>query len=236
MSSRAFAAIHASRRQVAGLDDDEAWRDFLEATTGKRSLRAMTEGEVARVLDELRNRGAKRPPRKKQGRRAGEAGDVERKIRALWISLWHLGVIEDRSDKALAAFVKRQAGVDDPRWLNADQAPAVIEALKDWATREAGVDWSPFQVFAGRDVINRDHPRARVIEAQWRLLNDLGVVHRRDHSALCSYVELVTGAGRQMNLLNLEPAAADLVIRTFGGKIRRARTDRPAGGGQAEAR
>lgn len=62
--------------------------------------------------------------------------------RALWISGWYLGVVRDRTDGALIAFVRRQAGLDHLNWLR-DPADAsrVIEALKKWLVREAGVVW-----------------------------------------------------------------------------------------------
>ena len=66
------------------------------------------------------------------------------KLRALWISAWCLGVVRNRSDDALAAFIRRQAGIDAARWATPAQTAAAIEALKDWMERDGGVDWSPY--------------------------------------------------------------------------------------------
>ena len=38
------------------------------------------------------------------------------KVRALWISGWHLGVVRDRTDAGLAAWLRRQTGLDAASW------------------------------------------------------------------------------------------------------------------------
>jgi hypothetical protein len=51
-------------------------------------------------------------------------------------------VVEAREDTALVAFVRRQTGIDHLNWVrDAADAQKVIEALKAWLTREAGVHW-----------------------------------------------------------------------------------------------
>src|SRR3546814_2194986 len=72
MAKRAMAAVYACRKQVAGLDDEESWRDFLEETTGKRSLRQMSGGELGRVIGGLHERGAVKKAGGKKGWRAGQ--------------------------------------------------------------------------------------------------------------------------------------------------------------------
>lgn len=158
----ALAAIHVARKQL-GLDDDAA-RDLYAVVTGKRSLREMTAGEQERIVQELRRRGFK--PAEK-GVRKGLEGKYVPKLQALWIAAWNLGIVDNRSDEALMAFVKRQAQVDHVRFLHdpADAAKA-IEGLKAWMTRAAGVDWSV-----------GDHlpdwmraPGAQIALAQWQKL------------------------------------------------------------------
>jgi len=158
----ALAAIHVARKQL-GLDDDAA-RDLYAVVTGKRSLREMSVGEQESVVQELRRRGFKQAS---PGSRKQLEGKYAPKLQALWIAAWNLGIVENRSDEALVAFVKRQAQVDHVRFLHdpADAAKA-IEGLKAWMARAAGVDWSL-----------GDHlpdwmrvPGAQIAVAQWQKL------------------------------------------------------------------
>lgn len=64
------------------------------------------------------------------------AGDPEsKKIRALWLLLHDLGAVNNSSEEALAAYVKRVARVDALQWINGQQAERLIETLKKWALR-----------------------------------------------------------------------------------------------------
>ena len=175
INSKAYGAIYACRKQVAGLADDTAWRALLVRVTGKDSLRAMTGPQLGKVIDELHRLGARKAPPKRafKGRARKLAdGDQAQKIRALWLALWNLGCVADSSEEALAAFVKRQAQVDALEWLPADKAAGVIEALKGWLARPAakgggGVSWSSQWPFGDRQA---------VVEAQWRRLLDLDAI------------------------------------------------------------
>ena len=134
----ALAKLHIAKKQM-GLDDD-TWRDLLERETGKRSSKDMSDGERVRVLDVLKRQGFK-PVSK--GSRKGLEGPYAAKLQALWIAGWNLGLVRNRDDAALLAFVKRQTGIDHTRFLryNEDAAKA-IEALKAWLARDGGVDWT----------------------------------------------------------------------------------------------
>lgn len=156
-----LGGVHAAAK-AAGLEGD-AYRDMLRTQTGKDSAAACTDAELARVRDHLNATHEARRTRRRP------AAPLAGKVTALWWSLHHLGVIDNPSDAALAAFLKRQAGVDALQWASADQLATVIEALKDMAVREAGVDWSPLAPGRPRD------PRLAVAEAQWRLLKARGV-------------------------------------------------------------
>jgi len=127
-----FAAIHVARQQ-AGLDEETA-RDLYQRETGKRSLRAMSPGEQVRVLHALRSSAI--------GPAARLDGPYAKKLIALWLDGWNLGVFADRRQVSLLAFVKRQTGLEHTRFLrDAHQAQSVVEALKKWLSREAGVVW-----------------------------------------------------------------------------------------------
>lgn len=139
----ALAAIHVARKQL-GLDED-TYRAMLRRLTGKESAAALTERERQAVVEELRRRGFKSVSK---GTRKRLEGPFAKKFQALWIAGWNLGVVDDRRDEAMAAFVKRQTGIDQLRWVrDAEDAARAIEALKAWLARPvekggAGVDWS----------------------------------------------------------------------------------------------
>lgn len=129
--TRLVKAVQACRRKVEGLDDDEAWRDFLEATAGLRSLSNMNAPQMGRVLDALHARGA---PRTASTASRYTNTQQMRMIRGLWLELADLGTVRDRSEAALNTFVKRQTGQDVGR-LDARAAGQVIEALAAWRQR-----------------------------------------------------------------------------------------------------
>lgn len=155
----ALAAIHVANKQL-GLDEDTA-RDLYQRVTGKRNLREMNDRELQLVVAAQRQAGFK--PAEK-----GLQGPFAKKLQALWIAAWNLGIIRDRHDSALLAFVKRQTGIEHTRFLlDAEEAAKAIEALKSWMTREAGVDWT-------QDVNTAEWLRpagAKVALAQWHRLS-----------------------------------------------------------------
>ena len=136
-----YAIIHVARKQL-GLDDDTA-RDVYEQATGKRSLRAMSEGERYKVVSALKDRGFNPTLNARSDGHNKLTGKYAKKLQALWIDAWNLGIVQNRNDAALIAFVKRQTGVDHVRFLsNAEDAAKAIEAIKGWIAREASVDWT----------------------------------------------------------------------------------------------
>ena len=61
---------------------------------------------------------------------------VAGKARALWISLYQLGAVQNPSEAALEAFAKRQTGCDKLVWMKQSEGYRLVEALKSWAVRE----------------------------------------------------------------------------------------------------
>lgn len=167
----ALAAMHVAKKRL-GLDDD-TYRDILERMTGKRSARDMSEAERRAALDEFRRLGSPLPnpsPQVGGAKRRRLEGPHAKKLQALWIAGWNLGVVRERDDAAMLAFVRRQTGLDDTRFLwDAADGRAAIEALKAWLTREAGVDWAARKLW--REWQNQ--PGFRIAQAQWRLLSAL---------------------------------------------------------------
>lgn len=142
--------------------DDETYRGLLARETGKTSSTKLSKAEAIRVIDRLQ-RLAGGPSRSPAGTATGKFAPV---LKALWLDGYHLGVVHNRDDKALIAFVQRQTGVSHTRFLTdgADAAPA-IEALKAWLTRAAGVKWPASRDPAGIKVA--------VVAAQIRRLAQL---------------------------------------------------------------
>lgn len=162
-----LAAIHVAKKQL-GLDED-TYRGKLRIITGKTSAKEMTEDERQRVLTVFRNDGftTATGQRRPDGRQK-LTGKFAKKLQALWIAGYNLGIVRDRDDAALIAFVKRQSGVDHVRFLHdAGDARRAIEALKGWMGREAGVDWSSSKATV-RYMLSDGY---RIARAQWRILN-----------------------------------------------------------------
>jgi phage gp16-like protein len=140
-SAAQIRAIHAGAR-AAGLDEDMR-RDLIERETGRRSAKELDIRQAIRVIDRLNALAVDRPATRRLAKGALKLeGPFIAKVRALWISGFHLGVVRDRTDEAMVAFIRRQTGLDHANWLR-DPADArkVIEALKKWLQRVAGVDW-----------------------------------------------------------------------------------------------
>ena len=158
---------------------DESLRDILHRRYGVRSRTQLTEAQLGELVEHFKTLGFREAAPQAQGRKAGRRTKADhpeaRKMRALWLTLWHLGAVRDPSETALIAFAKRVtggklAGISAIQWIKGEQATAVIEALKDWAVRE-GVDWAPYDTPLGP----AHAPRARVLEAQARRAKALGV-------------------------------------------------------------
>ena len=163
----ALAKIHIAKSQL-GLDDD-TYRDLLERVTGRRSAKGLEPRQTAHVLDEFTRLGWVARKRTR-----ATTGQYLPKVQALWIAGWNLGIVRNRTDAAMNRFIKRQTGIDHPRWLiHGNDAARVIEALKGWLEREAQVDWSaPHKL----DPTWMGNPRYRIVVAQWSKLRRIGAV------------------------------------------------------------
>lgn len=217
----ALARLHVVKKERA-IDDDD-WRDVMERVTGRRSLKELDVRQLYHLLDELHgtprgcgvgNQSASNKdgaPRAVGG--SGVVGPYAGKLRAMWLSGWHLGVIRDRSDAALVAFVKRQTGLDAVRFLReAKAAAAAIEALKGWLARAAGVEWAS----------DPDNPRAAVVDAQWQIARHLKAIgaHVPASSwddARYQYARTVTGKTSDRDYTEED---WDRLIAALGARIR----------------
>lgn len=174
----ALAAIHVAKKQLC-LDDD-AYRDVLVQVTGKSSAGDMTEAERSRVLSRFREMGFTRSDK---AARKALGGQYAKKLQALWIAAWNLGLARDRRDSALVSFVKRQTGLDHVRFLQyPEDAAKAIEALKAWMKRDAGVEWDPGS--RAPDWMRR--PQYRIALAQFDIVRRARLV---DISALTIWMQ-----------------------------------------------
>ena len=132
-------AIHSLSKKL-GLDEDTR-RAKMTVITGKSSTKAMTEQERERVVVALKAEVEHQAPNRNSNRVSGRYG---KKLQALWIAGYNLGVIRDRRDAALTSWViDRQTELSAVRFVHhADDGSAVVDALKAWLSRDGGVDWS----------------------------------------------------------------------------------------------
>lgn len=206
MTRRAAVAKVQIARKELGLDDD-TYRTMLERITGRTSSAACTDDQLGDVLDEMKAKGWK--PKVVQGgrtaRRSSAVADhpSAKKARALWLSLWHLGEIEQSDETALEAFARRQLGVDRLQWADQAQCYKLIEALKAMANR-AGWDQDTSGQLRGTDLVKLLKIRLLRLQAKrlgMKLAIDQtpGAIFQADHAAL------------------------DQAIRSLGGEIRAAK-------------
>jgi len=128
--------IHVAKRDL-GMDDP-TYRAMLMAFGGAGSAAHMDVPALEQVLSHLKRSGFKvrhkTAPRAKPSR-ALDQRDWARKVRALWLFLYELGVVRDPSEAALAAYVSRMTGSDALQWVRGDKLEKLIETLKKWAMR-----------------------------------------------------------------------------------------------------
>ncbi|MEI7150835.1 gp16 family protein [Pectobacterium carotovorum] len=126
--------IHIAKRDLQ-LDDD-TYRQLLITVTSKSSTRDMAVPQLDTVLNAMKKRGFKiKAAKKASSTRPLDDSPQSRKIRSLWLEMADAGIIRDRSEVALARWVKRETGVDSLQWLNSEQASVIIEKLKQWQRR-----------------------------------------------------------------------------------------------------
>ena len=149
------SAIHALRKDARL--DDASYRGLLSGW-GARSSNDLSEVQADAVIARLRGLQASSNDRAE--------GAFAKKLQALWISGWNLGVIRNKGDAALHAWMDDNfgsRGITHTRFLiDQHQAQMVIEGLKAWLERQCGVDWPTGKASAGI-------PQLRaVLVAQWR--------------------------------------------------------------------
>lgn len=217
-----IGAIHALAAK-AGLDDDTR-RDFLQRETGARSTKAITTRQAAHVIDKLKSLAEGKPA---SGAVAGLDSPAAKKLRALWIAGYDLGLVRDRSDRAMLAFLERQAGVSHTRFLREPgQATAAIEALKSWIARDGKVVWPAREAWKKDGRADFDEIAASkraVLDAQWMKLVEIGAVEPfLDHKPLRDLDAYAFKVAGRNGWCFFELPHYDEVQRALGRKLRAA--------------
>ena len=135
---RLIQLIHIARNEL-GMDED-TYHQMLQGLTGKASTKGMDTTQLNCVLESMKKKGFRvKPARKASSGLPLDNHPQSRKIRALWLEMAAAGIVRDRSENALARWIKRETGISALRWLSTEQASSVIEKLKKWQRRAAGV-------------------------------------------------------------------------------------------------
>ncbi|WP_447888610.1 gp16 family protein [Serratia fonticola] len=132
--AKTIQLIHIARNKLEVSDD--AYRVMLQNLTGKDSCSKMDDRQLANVLAHLRGRGFKISGKSREVPMADFP--MGRKIWVLWQDLAKAGLVRDKSQKALDAWLLRETGVAQLVWLQQepDKAHQAIEKLKQWLGRK----------------------------------------------------------------------------------------------------
>lgn len=128
-----LAKIHIAKKQLAM--DDDTYRAMLKSIAGVESSKDLSVPKAMKVLAHLERCGFKAKPASKAKTRALADDAQSKMIRGLWLELADMEIVRDRSEAALASFVKRMTKIDALQWLSSKQASQVIEHLKEWRDR-----------------------------------------------------------------------------------------------------
>ncbi len=128
-----LAQIHIARAQL-GLDE-ETYRSILWTVGRVRSAKDLDWSGRKAVLDHFRVKGWKPAAPKKAKAAKPVAKGQEGLIRRLWDELHQQGKVNDPSDAALGAWLKRNKLPERIGWLKPADLNRVIESLKRWCDR-----------------------------------------------------------------------------------------------------
>lgn len=133
-----LAKVHIAVKDLAMNDDD--YRAIVFDVSGQMSAKKCTAQQLDEIIGRLKKLGWQPLP---TGGPKPAMHPMARKARALWISLYHLGVVHNKEEPALEAFAKRQLGCERLVWARQSSGDKLIEALKNMATRNGWPQKSP---------------------------------------------------------------------------------------------
>lgn len=115
-------AIQTGRRNL-GLDD-ETYRGLLaDVSGGKTSSRELNAYQLKEVLRRMREAGFR-----------SSTDPQLQKIRSLWFSMYDEGVVRNRSERSITAYIRRITG-KSAHDCGVKDLQRVIETLKQWIDR-----------------------------------------------------------------------------------------------------
>ncbi|PKP93170.1 MAG: hypothetical protein CVT77_06465 [Alphaproteobacteria bacterium HGW-Alphaproteobacteria-16] len=167
---RMIAKVHVAKKALNLVEDD--YRQILLDETGHVSAKDCSDADLVNLLKRFERIGFKATAGKPGGARPASHPGAG-KARALWISLYQLGVIHNDSEAALEAFARRQLKCERLQWANQALTYRLIEALKAMAQR-AGWDQGLEGVATANKVIVL---KRRLVEAQMERLRAAEWVH-----------------------------------------------------------
>lgn len=213
-----LAVIHLGRKALA-LEED-AYRDWLQQLTGRRSAADLSSAQRQTVIEAMRARGFSQSDR---GMGAGLAKGMrggstlrphQQKVRALWRALWNLGALHDGADAALDRWIRgpQGAGVDALRFADAKACNMAIQGLRDWCRREG------FETVSGEAGIDA---KRGLLRAQWRRLHACGQVSIASTDALDAWLQS-SGVARCKTAVDLlSTDELDAAIERLGRWVRK---------------
>lgn len=128
-----LAKIHIAKKDLGW--DEAFYRSILWSVCRVKSSAELDFGGRKRLLAHMVKCGWK--VRRQPKDRVQAADSQSKMVRGLWLELHELGYVDDPSESALAAWVKRETKVEALQWLNTAQAQQTIEKLKQWRDRDA---------------------------------------------------------------------------------------------------
>lgn len=208
-------ALQIARRR-AGISNED-WAARLQREAGVTSTKLVPYVIARKILDDF-NGGSRTAPSNVEGAR-DLTGPYAGKLRALWLTGYNLGVVKVKTDAALLAFVERQTGIENTRFLReADKAKRAIEGLKGWIARDAKFEWP-----SDGDIVGT---KIAVVRHQWAMLIAAGAVRifRDAEIDLGSYAGTVCrGSSNVVNSVEwLTDAELDVLAKALGAKLRKA--------------
>lgn len=131
-----LAAIHIAKKALAW--DEDTYRDVMFTVCRVRSSalldftgRKTFLAHLQACQRQMGGAGTTVAPARKQAPWSAR----HRQIWSLWQQLADALLVQDRTRKALDAWVKRQTGVDRMEWANGPQLDALIDSAKGWLAR-----------------------------------------------------------------------------------------------------
>lgn len=128
-----LAMIHIAAKRLFG-DDREAYQDWLQGLTGRRSAGDLNPDERITLIRKLRRDDL--IPDRARGGIGQTASGAERPTPAQWSKIGGLararGWEKGLEDERLRSFVERTAKVSSSRFLSREGASKVILGLENW--------------------------------------------------------------------------------------------------------